>query len=112
MFAQSGRGYSYAATIDDDIVIVLATILQYPNTETVNIVGINQTIDMQQMLKAADIPNLAIIMKTKMKSSNCQNTNSNTLPIIQIKKQMLNPYLAPAKLYILLLTIFANTSAN
>ena len=52
------------------------------------------------MLNAADIPNFAMIMNTKIKSSNCQKISRRNDPKMQIKKQIEKPYFAPAILYI------------
>ena len=63
----SGVGSSNSATIDDIIVTILAEKLQYPKTDAANIVGISYTLAIKLMVKAELIPNLAMIMKMKIR---------------------------------------------
>ena len=68
MLMYMGRSPSISATSGAKIVAVRAVTLQKPNTVAVSKVGVSYTNAMKHMLKLAAIPNLAIDMKTGMRS--------------------------------------------
>ena len=59
----NGVGYSISAITEEPIVMILARMLQYPNTLAAKIAGISSILAMKLILKAELIPNLAAIIK-------------------------------------------------
>ena len=59
----NGVGYSISAITEEPIVMILARMLQYPNTLAAKIAGISSILAMKLILKAELIPNLAAIIR-------------------------------------------------
>ena len=59
----NGVGYWISAITDEPIVMILAIILQYPNTLAAKIVGISSILAIKLILNAELIPNLAAIIR-------------------------------------------------
>ena len=59
----NGVGYSISSITEEPIVMILARMLQYPNTLAAKIAGISSILAMKLILKAELIPNLAAIIR-------------------------------------------------
>jgi hypothetical protein len=62
----SGIGYSISAITELPMVMILAKMLQYPNTLAAKIAGISSILAIKLILKAELIPNLDAIMSMRI----------------------------------------------